>query len=74
MTQTSVSAGTTSRSNCSNFVTVSDCATVTPATDAAPGSETQKIRDLYNSFMDEARLEERGLAPLAAPPLHFRIT
>ena len=39
---------------------------VAGSTDAAPGSETQKIRDLYNSFMDEARLEERGLTPLAA--------
>ena len=39
---------------------------VAGSTDAAPGSETQKIRDLYNSFMDEARLEERGITPLAA--------
>jgi putative endopeptidase len=39
---------------------------VTGSADAAPGSETQKIRDLYNSFMDEERLEERGLTPLAA--------
>ena len=41
------------------------------ATDAAPGSETQKIRDLYNSFMDEAKLEELGAKPLA--PLFARI-
>ena len=39
---------------------------VAGSTDAAPGSETQKIRDLYNSFMDEATLEGRGLTPLAA--------
>jgi len=39
---------------------------VAGSTAAAPGSETQKIRDLYNSFMDEASLEERGLTPLAA--------
>ncbi|MBF8270253.1 MAG: peptidase M13, partial [Gammaproteobacteria bacterium] len=29
-----------------------------------PGSEAQKIGDLYNSFMDEARLDELGLQPL----------
>jgi putative endopeptidase len=38
---------------------------VAGSTDAAPGSETQKIRDLYNSFMDEATLEGRGHTPLA---------
>ena len=32
----------------------------------APGSEAQKIGDLYNSFMDEAKVEELGLAPLNA--------
>ena len=37
----------------------------------SPGSETQKIRDLYNSFMDEATLEELGTKPLA--PLFARI-
>ncbi len=41
------------------------------ATDAAPGSETQKIRDLYNSFMDEAKLQDLGAKPLA--PLYARI-
>ncbi|MBI2970577.1 MAG: M13 family peptidase [Gammaproteobacteria bacterium] len=30
----------------------------------APGSEAQKIGDLYVSFMDEAKLEEMGLKPL----------
>ncbi len=30
----------------------------------AAGSEAQKIGDLYNSFMDEAGIEELGLAPL----------
>ena len=39
--------------------------------DAAPGSETQKIRDLYNSFMNEAKLEELGTKPIA--PLFARI-
>ena len=34
---------------------------------AAPGSGTRKIADLYNSFMDEAGIEARGLAPLEAP-------
>ena len=32
----------------------------------APGSNAQKIGDFYNSFMDEARLESLGLAPLNA--------
>ena len=30
----------------------------------APGSEAQKIGDLYKSFMDEARVEQLGLKPL----------
>jgi len=34
------------------------------ATDRAPGSEAQKIGDLYASFMDEARLEQLGAKPL----------
>ena len=29
-----------------------------------PGSDEQKVGDLYNSFMNEARLEELGLKPL----------
>jgi predicted metalloendopeptidase len=29
------------------------------------GSDNQKIGDLYNSFMDEAKLEQLGLTPLA---------
>jgi putative endopeptidase len=33
---------------------------------AAPGADAQKIADLYASFMDEARLETLGLAPLKA--------
>jgi putative endopeptidase len=32
----------------------------------APGSEGQKIRDYYKSFMDEAGIESKGLAPLQA--------
>ncbi len=31
---------------------------------AAPGSEAQKIGDLYKSFMDEARVEQLGQKPL----------
>ncbi len=31
-----------------------------------PGSDAQKIGDLYDSFMDEAKLEKLGLAPLKA--------
>ncbi len=32
----------------------------------APGSEAQKIADLYASFMDEARREKAGITPLKA--------
>lgn len=31
---------------------------------AAPGSTSQKVGDLYKSFMDEARLESLGVTPL----------
>src|SRR5579871_6420264 len=31
---------------------------------AAPGSDLRKVADLYNSFMDEAGIEAKGLAPL----------
>jgi len=34
------------------------------AENKAAGSEAQKIGDLYNSFMDEAKTEELGLKPL----------
>ncbi|MGE3275784.1 MAG: M13 family metallopeptidase [Vicinamibacterales bacterium] len=34
------------------------------STDKAPDSDAQKIGDFYESFMDEARVEELGLAPL----------
>jgi predicted metalloendopeptidase len=44
---------------------------VAKATNAAPGSETQKIRDLYNSFMDEAKIESLGAKPLE--PLFARV-
>ena len=30
----------------------------------APGTETRKIADLYNSFMDEGAVEKRGLEPV----------
>ena len=33
---------------------------------SAPGSEAQKIGDFYESFMNEARVEELGLAPMTA--------
>jgi putative endopeptidase len=33
--------------------------------DAAPGTETRKIGDLYASFMDTERIAERGTEPLA---------
>ena len=32
--------------------------------DLAAGSEEQKIRDFYNAFMDEAKLEELGIKPI----------
>jgi putative endopeptidase len=37
------------------------------AQQAEPGSEARKIGDLYSSFMDEARVEALGAAPLAEP-------
>src|SRR5688572_6723830 len=36
------------------------------STSKAPGSEAQKIGDFYESFMNEARVEELGLAPIKA--------
>src|SRR6476646_11473230 len=33
-------------------------------TKAAPGTELQKVRDLYKSYMDSARVEALGLTPL----------
>ncbi len=39
---------------------VEDCA----AGDAAPGTDAQRIGDLYASFMDTDRVEEQGVAPL----------
>ncbi len=35
------------------------------AKDNAPGSERQKVGDLYASFMDEARAEKLGIEPIA---------
>jgi putative endopeptidase len=34
------------------------------ASNAAPGSEAQKVGDFYASFMDEAAIEAKGIAPL----------
>src|SRR6188768_2337431 len=34
------------------------------STTRTPGSEAQKIGDFYDSFMDQARVEQLGLAPL----------
>ena len=42
--------------------TIIEKAAATPG--KAAGSETQKIGDFYASFMDEARLEQLGIAPL----------
>jgi len=38
----------------------------TAARGAAPGSDTQKLGDLYASFMDSARVEAAGVTPLRA--------
>ena len=37
-----------------------------------PGGDAQKIGDLYASFMDEARLEQLGIKPLAGELNHIR--
>lgn len=39
---------------------------ITALADRPPGSDEQKIADLYLAFMDEARAEELALEPLAA--------
>jgi endothelin-converting enzyme/putative endopeptidase len=39
---------------------------VASMTDLEPGSDEQKVADLYNSFMDAERLEELGMSPLAS--------
>jgi putative endopeptidase len=39
---------------------------ISRSADPTPGADTQKIRDLYKSFMDEAKLEALSLKPLAA--------
>ena len=36
------------------------------STSRAPGSDAQKIGDFYQSFLDEARVEQLGLTPLTA--------
>ncbi|MFT4229563.1 MAG: M13-type metalloendopeptidase [Microbacterium sp.] len=41
-------------------------AIVEESRDAAPGTESRKIGDLYTSFMDTARIAELGASPLAA--------
>src|SRR4051794_11634859 len=40
-------------------------AIIEEAQDAAPGSEEAKVGDLYTSFMDEERIEERAWSALA---------
>jgi putative endopeptidase len=39
---------------------------IVEAATGAPGSEGQKIGDYYRSFMDEAAIEAKGLAPIQA--------
>ncbi|MDQ2638867.1 MAG: M13 family metallopeptidase, partial [Actinomycetota bacterium] len=43
---------------------VRDLITEAAASGAAPGTDEQRIGDLYASFMDEAAVAERGMAPL----------
>ncbi|WP_306591316.1 M13 family metallopeptidase [Geothrix sp. 21YS21S-4] len=38
--------------------------TAAAAKDVKPGSEAQKVGDFYGSFLDEAAIEAKGLAPL----------
>ncbi|ROH93793.1 M13 family peptidase [Stagnimonas aquatica] len=40
--------------------------TAAASKDRKPGSEQQKVGDFFASFMDEAKLEELGIKPLAA--------
>ncbi|HEU4560650.1 MAG TPA: M13 family metallopeptidase [Longimicrobium sp.] len=42
------------------------------ARNAAPGSDTQKLGDLYASFMDSARVEAAGITPLQADLARIR--
>jgi len=39
---------------------------------AAPGSDMQKLGDLYASFMDSARIEQQGITPLQADLARIR--
>jgi len=39
---------------------------VSARTDLEPGTDEQKVADLYNSFMDTERLDELALSPLAS--------
>lgn len=41
-------------------------AIIDKATTAPPGSEARKVGDLFSSFMDEARIEDVGVAPVLA--------
>lgn len=43
---------------------VADLVKEAAKSNAAPGTETRKIADLYNSFMDEADIEAKGTSPL----------
>ena len=47
-----------------NLRTIID--TIAAQKDKAPGSEAQKIGDLYASYMDSSRIERLGITPLAA--------
>ncbi len=62
------------RSGISVFTTLSDLSNERTRTliedagkaNAPAGSDTRKIADLYHSYMDEAGIESRGLAPIEA--------
>jgi putative endopeptidase len=59
------------KSNYGLFTVLSDLSDertrgIIEASQGEPGSEERKIADFYQSFMDEAGIEARGLAPLQA--------
>src|SRR6185436_3642684 len=57
------------KSNYGLFTALSDLSDdrtreIIESSSGAPGSEERKISDLYRSFLDEAAIEAKGLAPL----------
>src|SRR4051812_32081238 len=46
-------------------VIVEEAATAAAAGESAPGSESRKVGDLYNSFLDEETVDRLGAEPIA---------